>query len=291
MRGAFAVLCCLLLAVAAGCGGRSSPGVGDAGVPDGNVQPGDAAVGDAPAPETDGHAGQTDAPPAQADAAGDAPPAQADAAGDAPPAQADAAGDAPPAQTDAAGDAPPAQTDAAPAGDGPVASPECTSASDCTLVNNCCDCLAIGPGENPPTCGIPTCFASTCSTRGITTADLACVAGQCAAGYTCDDSTVVCLSPTPICGAGEVPSVRGGCWGPCVPAEQCVSVSGCAACPSGTFCVADEGQIAYVFHCVPEVAGCGVKPTCACAGPAVCTGAFYACDERTDGLNCSCPVC
>ncbi len=38
---------------------------------------------------------------------------------------------------------------------------------------------------------------------------------------TCDPRGVVCLAPQPVCDDLHVPSVVGGCWGPCVPIDRC----------------------------------------------------------------------
>jgi hypothetical protein len=54
--------------------------------------------------------------------------------------------------------------------------------------------------------------------------------GACEAGVSCDTSKVLCKIATPICPTGQVVSVNGSCYGPCVPVETCA----CAApadCP------------------------------------------------------------
>ncbi len=169
--------------------------------------------------------------------------------------------------------------------------PECTAATGCTLHTDCCDCLALGPGDPGTPCGIPECFVTTCTGRGITSADLACGAGRCAA-YDCDESAVTCSTPKPSCASGELPAVRTGCWGACVPADQCRSVSGCTACPAAThFCVRTSTGFAVTAHCVPIIPGCGAAPTCACAGSSVCVSPTDFCVDAPEGLTCECPTC
>jgi hypothetical protein len=49
----------------------------------------------------------------------------------------------------------------------------------------------------------------------------------------CDPDLVVCASPRPRCLLGQVPSVVAGCWGPCVPIEECTctTVDDCPMIP------------------------------------------------------------
>ena len=94
------------------------------------------------------------------------------------------------------------------------------------------DCLAL-----PPECGageVPSvvdgCWGPCVSEALCVPPDAECVDLD-ADGY-CDDETptacdrndVDCLALPPECGAGEVPSVVDGCWGPCVPADHCTDV-------------------------------------------------------------------
>lgn len=175
----------------------------------------------------------------------------------------------------------------------PSAAPECASAEECTLHTDCCNCLALAPGEDPPPCDRTECFVTTCTPRGITDDDVVCAAGRCAAGYDCDESRVACLAPTPICPAGEVPSVSGLCWGPCVPADECAYVTDCARCDGAThFCATYVQRSGPVRYCVRRFDACGGIADCACEGPGVCVGPFDACaEEEESGPVCSCPVC
>lgn len=171
--------------------------------------------------------------------------------------------------------------------------PQCTPGDNkCTLVNDCCNCLAIGPGETAPTCDIPECFADACSASGLPQPqEPQCQAGQCVAGYVCDPALAACDQLPPTCPAGQVPSVNGACWGGCVPATECTSVGGCDACTNGLVCVENESLGGPDFHCVAPNPGCNGTPTCACMGAAVCVGAFDICSESGAGLLCSCPNC
>ena len=55
----------------------------------------------------------------------------------------------------------------------------CKTDSDCYLVNNCCDCLALPKGAGPPPCVIKTCLVSTCQGLSLTAAKPSCVSGVC----------------------------------------------------------------------------------------------------------------
>jgi hypothetical protein len=55
--------------------------------------------------------------------------------------------------------------------------------------------------------------------------------GPCEAGVSCDTSKVLCKISTPTCPAGEVPSVNGVCYGPCVPIAMCACATP-ADCPN-----------------------------------------------------------
>jgi hypothetical protein len=51
----------------------------------------------------------------------------------------------------------------------------------------------------------------------------------------CDGRRAVCAMPPPVCATGQVPSVPGGCWGPCVAIERCapMACSPESPCPDG----------------------------------------------------------
>ncbi|MBI5502759.1 MAG: hypothetical protein HY907_21115 [Deltaproteobacteria bacterium] len=176
--------------------------------------------------------------------------------------------------------------------DGGTRPPECVGEGGCTLYTDCCSCLALAAGEPPPPCGITECFVTTCSARGMDAADVTCAAGRCAAGYNCDDSTVVCLTPPPACPEGEVPSVSGSCWGACVPATECAYVKDCSRCdPDVQFCVQYVQRSGIFAHCVERLDECGAVPSCACGGASVCVAPFDSCGDDPAGPICSCPTC
>jgi hypothetical protein len=55
--------------------------------------------------------------------------------------------------------------------------------------------------------------------------------GTCESGVSCDTSKVLCRVAPPTCPAGQVPSVTGSCFGPCVPIESCTCTAS-QSCPS-----------------------------------------------------------
>lgn len=57
--------------------------------------------------------------------------------------------------------------------------------------------------------------------------------GPCMMGASCDPREVLCRLAPPTCPAGQVPSVAGTCWGPCVPVDEC-RCAVAAACPEPT---------------------------------------------------------
>jgi hypothetical protein len=169
--------------------------------------------------------------------------------------------------------------------------PECADSSTCTLHTDCCNCVALAPGESPPPCGLTECFVTACTARGITEADLACSAGRCTV-YACETDGVACMSPPPSCADGEVPSVHGLCWGSCVPATECVSIDDCAACDGvGQFCAQYVSRGGPTTYCVERPESCGDTATCACVGDSVCVGIFDSCSDDGGELTCSCPTC
>src|SRR5690606_15846091 len=67
----------------------------------------------------------------------------------------------------------------------------------------------------------------------------------------CEQSQVTCRPVTASCDEGEVPSVIGGCWGPCVPEAWCPpTYNPCEGLSCGATC----------SHCPPDDEGC-VEPT------------------------------
>ena len=167
----------------------------------------------------------------------------------------------------------------APDGSGP--SPECTSAAGCTLHSDCCNCLALAPGQPPPACVTTACKQKKCAELGVTLPD--CTAGHCSAGLNCDLTQITCKVPEPVCGPGQVPSVKGSCYGPCVPAQQCSHATACSSCPANTVCVANAGPgPAKSLHCVPTPPCSPLN--CSCAGALVCVSPLSTCSQN-DSFN------
>ncbi|MFO0602472.1 MAG: hypothetical protein U0324_04820 [Polyangiales bacterium] len=68
-----------------------------------------------------------------------------------------------------------------------------------------------------------------------------CVDGACESTLAdCDPAHAACDARPPTCPAGQFPSVRMGCWGPCVAFERCLPIPcpDAGACPNGWRCVA-----------------------------------------------------
>ena len=174
---------------------------------------------------------------------------------------------------------------------GGVILPECITAEDCTLGNDCCACEGLAENEMLPPCNID-CLIDKCTELMLPELEATCEAGQCVAGFACDHSEVLCEAPQPQCPPGETSSVNGVCWGPCVPIDECATVTDCADCDPGTHvCVEDVTQLGPRYHCVPLPPQCNGDKTCACMGSAVCVGAFNQCVDGPDGISCNCPTC
>ena len=172
-------------------------------------------------------------------------------------------------------------------------SPECSVSTDCTVVNNCCNCQGIAVTEPPPICDDSNCKASVCELFGLPKPPGGCSVGQCVAGFDCDTSKVLCESLPPPCGPDETISVDGICWGPCVPSAECAFVSGCDACTKGSqVCVTESTQLGTFAHCVDIPSDCQGQANCACMGGAVCVAPFDTCADNDAGkIACSCPTC
>jgi hypothetical protein len=120
-----------------------------------------------------------------------------------------------------------------------------------------------------------------------------------AAPLHCDARAIRCRLAPPVCGGGEVPSVDGTCWGPCVPATDC-TCDPTASCPAGytcagVTCVADAAPV----QCDPDEAWCrALPPTCSaghvpsvidhCWGPCVPV-TECACDAA-EPSSAACPL-
>jgi hypothetical protein len=165
----------------------------------------------------------------------------------------------------------------------------CTTANDCKLMNDCCTCDVYAAAANPPACNSP-CKQPLCDSMGISSDDVACVAGRCVFSLSCDVRRVACEMTPPHCDPGTVPSVKGACYGPCLPVGRCSSVSSCNECESaGLACARLQAIGEPSYHCVLTARGCGTDSTCECMG--VCTGSNVCSAASSGDLTCVCPFC
>ena len=182
-------------------------------------------------------------------------------------------------------------TDSTTGDTGVVPGGECVEDSDCTLHNDCCDCLAVPAPDELAICK-KGCDQKQCELLEISAAT--CRFGVCVTEKVpCDPMKVACDSLPPECPKGQVASVKDGCWsGHCVPAISCDVVPSCDLCPDGFMCVFKEAQIPMPPTCEPIPAQCDGKIDCGCAGQQVCIDGFDACNKvGDDELHCACPAC
>lgn len=177
-------------------------------------------------------------------------------------------------------------------GAGTPATAQCTEDAECKLLNDCCSCVGLGPGEAAPPCELEECLLPECESKQLGSFIPQCQAGQCVAGFECDQNKAACDSLPPNCPAGETATVVGLCWGPCVRATECSTVASCDQCGAGRACVKWITKLGPQIHCVDLPSSCGEQPSCECMGAAVCTGAFDTCSVDPQGaISCSCPAC
>ncbi len=128
--------------------------------------------------------------------------------------------------------------------DAPCASGICVGAT-CGEVWRCIDSTRPCTDDSAPHCGCDgeTFYdSSTCQRQPFM------FAGACEDGVGCDGRSVLCDALPPACPSGQVPSVEGACWGPCVDVGYC-------RCETRDECPGD-----YVCHgatdrCGPPVGG------------------------------------
>jgi hypothetical protein len=105
----------------------------------------------------------------------------------------------------------------------------------------------------------------------------------------CTPTAVSCDAATPACEAGQLPSVKGSCWGPCLPVGECSDVPSCKPCEeAGLKCVTNEAQLSS-YHCVSTPPACEKNPSCGCM--ASCMRPFVCGSPDSNSLKCSCPTC
>lgn len=101
-----------------------------------------------------------------------------------------------------------------------------------------------------------------------------CIENECVSMVDCDPNHAGCEMLPPTCPDGEVVSVVGGCFGPCVPAGACLPAI--AGCSDSSDCGPDEVCVVECWACEsgdPACAGCEGRceaPTPGCATDADC---------------------
>ncbi|MBX7083613.1 MAG: hypothetical protein K1X88_30670 [Nannocystaceae bacterium] len=168
----------------------------------------------------------------------------------------------------------------------------CNDANDCVAYEDCCNCLALPVGVEPPPCDLPECFATACGAIGINPV-AQCELDSCElVPLPCNPYDVTCDSTPPDCPVGSAPSVdpNDSCWtGLCVPAELCDVVPSCADCPDDEVCISNVAQLP-TQQCSPIPQACEGTPTCACMGE-VCVAPFDTCSDGDGTITCSCVTC
>lgn len=174
----------------------------------------------------------------------------------------------------------------------------CVQDEDCTLVDDCCSCEPIGPGEEAPACDLPECFVTQCQPKGLGGAELACRFGRCTfVKVDCNPVNVICKSEPPDCTGTEVPSVDvdAACWtGQCVPAEACDWVPDCSHCDEDELICVTKLQKGSFAVCEPKPVDCGDSDNIDCTcGQQVCDASppHTICMDLPDDIACECPVC
>ncbi|MBN1655644.1 MAG: hypothetical protein JXA30_17905 [Deltaproteobacteria bacterium] len=168
--------------------------------------------------------------------------------------------------------------------------PQCVTDDDCRRVDTCCDCLALGPKDSDPVCEETECESTMCSGIAAYNYEPLCNMGRCTLNIVCDVTFATCDRQVPNCPDGELPSVTflDACFGPCVPAEQCIVVTSCSDCREGEICVSmTTGRITY--QCI-SAGECADNPTCECIGDRACFG-LLPCEDTEQGPACYCPNC
>lgn len=148
--------------------------------------------------------------------------------------------------------------------------PECTSDSDCTLVNDCCTCASLPNGTPFPDCSVPECFATTCNADGLGQPTAVCRAGHCVVDADCNQTHVLCKSLPPECPPGQTPIVVNDCWGGCIDIVECREIGDCTQCLDGQACVTSNTMMIPGKHCVDVPDSCNGQISCACMGENVC---------------------
>ncbi len=103
----------------------------------------------------------------------------------------------------------------------PASEVECDDPADCLLSIADCVCRAL-PVDDPRALEPRFCEADPCLELDVTEANVTCLRGRCSLALACDGQEVDCAMAEPNCPEGQTAFVTGGCWGPCVPVEECM---------------------------------------------------------------------
>lgn len=178
------------------------------------------------------------------------------------------------------------------AGGGPGPLPQCETAEDCKLINDCCACEGVPADQRPEEC-LAICEVPSCEALGVPDPEVQCLAGTCIAGFDCY-SLVECAQPPPPCPSGFVPARTNGCWGGCVPATECAAVNSCDDCDLSSQVCVQFIAFAGTVTCLPIPETCSGGGDCACAGSTYCTDPYDFCTDGGTGsgvVTCECTAC
>jgi hypothetical protein len=169
---------------------------------------------------------------------------------------------------------------------GAASLPECETDDDCEIAKDCCSCEALPKGTSVPTCRLACGDSNGCEMQGIT-ATARCALGRCALSAGCGGPGVTCDEQPPRCSEGHAPIVTAeGCWGPCVPATECLEVPDCSVC-GDEHCVSFPNVGGTLIRCVARRPGCEAGNLCECLAPC----GRYGCGERDGEVGCYCAGC
>ncbi len=166
----------------------------------------------------------------------------------------------------------------------------CVSAADCALNEDCCNCVALPLGQEPPTCDLPECAATPCvGDFGLFDPQPICSVGTCQlAPLSCDLNDVLCdAAEPPPCEGGLVRAVVQDCYGACVPPSLCATLPfecDASTCGEGWACMTT--QSGAPSKCVPLPAACDGVASCACVGPWLDEICVASCGESAGTLIC-----
>jgi hypothetical protein len=161
--------------------------------------------------------------------------------------------------------------------------PECQQDSDCTLVNNCCECDPKPKGAEVAPCE-GNCLQSTCEALLIGNIEVACRSGICEfATVACNDGPVGCGAEKPTCPEDKAVAVVADCWA-CVHPRYCAgNLCTAGSCGDGWTCIFSQSGVS---RCAPIPHECQGTPTCACFAPYFDESCGGPCSDAPDGPLC-----